>query len=79
MWIKAGNKQSQVAKAAFFIPRMEIDMNTEKMTSFEEAAKPLIKWMAENVHPHHSAIVTCTDAELLMSECVVKTEEFLKD
>ncbi|WP_155403091.1 hypothetical protein [Hafnia alvei] len=54
-------------------------MNTEKMKSFEEAAKPLIKWLAENVHPHHSAVVTSTDAELFMSECVVKTEEFLKD
>lgn len=54
-------------------------MTKEQYESFEAAAKPLIKWLAENAHPHHSAIVTCTDAELLMSECVVKTEEFLKD
>lgn len=54
-------------------------MTKEQYESFEVAAKPLIKWLAENVHPHHSAVVTSTDAELFMSECVVKTEEFLKD
>ncbi|MEL5258416.1 MULTISPECIES: hypothetical protein [Serratia] len=47
--------------------------------SFEEAAKPLIKWLAENVHPHHTAIVTSNRAELLMGESVVNTDEYLKD
>ncbi|TGC26304.1 hypothetical protein CQJ27_09085 [Escherichia sp. E1130] len=47
--------------------------------SFAEAAEPLIKWMAENVHPHHSAIVTSTGAELLMSERVHNTDKYLKD
>lgn len=46
---------------------------------FEEAAKPLIKWLAESVHPHHTVIVTSTHAELLQGEHVVNTEEFLKD
>ncbi|MBL0880613.1 hypothetical protein [Serratia ureilytica] len=47
--------------------------------SFDEAAKPLIKWLAENVHPHHTAIVTSNRAELLMGESVVNTDEYLKD
>lgn len=47
--------------------------------SFAEAAEPLIKWMADNVHPHHSAIVTSTGAELLMSERVHNTDKYLKD
>ncbi|MBP1129370.1 hypothetical protein JOE25_000913 [Serratia sp. PL17] len=47
--------------------------------SFEEAAKPLIKWLAENVHPHHTAIVTSNRAELLMGESVINTDEYLKD
>lgn len=51
----------------------------ESEKSFNEAAEPLIKWLAENVHPHHSAIVTRTDAELLSSEVCHRTEEFLKD
>jgi hypothetical protein len=37
----------------------------EQQKSFEEAARPLIKWLCENVHAHHSAIVTPTNAELL--------------
>lgn len=65
--------------ADFFILRMEIDMNTEKMTSFEEAAKPLIKWLAENEHPHQTAIVSSTHAELLESKLAFPTEEFIKD
>ncbi|ELY2818884.1 hypothetical protein SMC58_002778 [Cronobacter dublinensis] len=47
--------------------------------SFEEAARPLIKWLAENANPHSSVIVTSTDAELLTGEMVVKTDEYLKD
>ncbi|HIF0144886.1 TPA: hypothetical protein ACXV43_004187, partial [Yersinia enterocolitica] len=56
----------------------EIPMN-EKQISFEEASKPLIKWLAENVHPHHTVIVTSTGAELMMGEMSFPTEEFLKD
>ncbi|NIG76770.1 hypothetical protein F3J34_24700 [Klebsiella sp. Ap-873] len=50
----------------------------EKKVSFEEVAKPMIKWLAENVHPHHSVIVTSTHAELLEGQQSVSTEEFLK-
>lgn len=51
----------------------------ESDNTFNEAAKPLIKWLAENVHPHHTAIVTSTRAELLEGQSVVNTEEYLKD
>lgn len=54
------------------------EMSKEKQESFEAVAKPLIKWLAENVHPHHTVIVTSTHAELLEGEIVVETEEFLK-
>lgn len=57
----------------------DYEMSKEKQESFEAAAKPLIKWLAENVHPHHTVIVTSTHAELLEGEIVVETEEFLKD
>lgn len=45
-----------------------------------EAAKPLIKYLCENHHPHVTCIVTPTGVELLegiMSN--PKVEEFLKD
>lgn len=54
-------------------------MTEEKKSSFEEAAKPLIKWLAENVNPHHQAVVTSTDAELLSTECFIKNDSFVKD
>ena len=41
----------------------------KKSQAFEEAARPLIKWMAENVHPHHTTVVTATGAELLEGQC----------
>jgi hypothetical protein len=35
---------------------------------FEEAARPLIKWLCENWHPHVKVIVTPVGAELLSGE-----------
>ena len=51
----------------------------EQDASFNEAAEPLIKWLAENVHPHHTVIVTSTGAELLQSEKSHLTDKFLVD
>lgn len=46
---------------------------------FEEAARPLIKYLAENHHPHTTCIVTNTDAEILEGIKCIKTDEYLKD
>ena len=43
-------------------------MNKEQTESFNEAARPLIQWLCENVNPHHSAIVTPIGAELLAGQ-----------
>ena len=50
----------------------------EKIT-FEEAVKPLMKWLCENSHPHTTVIVSSTTAELLEGVKSVKTDEFLID
>lgn len=47
--------------------------------TFEEAAKPLIKWLVENVNPHSTAVVDCTGAVLYSAEKSFQTEEYLKD
>lgn len=52
---------------------------SDKIQSFEEAAKPLIKWLNDNANPHSTAIVTTTSAELLSGEIVIKCEDFIKD
>lgn len=44
-----------------------------------EAAKPLIKYLAENYHPHIKAIVTSTEVEILEGLAINGTEEFLVD
>ena len=44
-----------------------------------EAAKPLIKYLSENYHPHNICIVDSIGAEVLEGQAVVKTEEFLRD
>lgn len=46
---------------------------------FEDAARPLVQWLAENCHPHTTAVVTSTNAELLVSVEGFETAEYLKD
>jgi hypothetical protein len=45
--------------------------NKEKdhLIPFEKAARPLIKWLCENEHPHVTAIITPTSCELLEGKC----------
>ena len=44
-----------------------------------EAAKPLIKYLAENYHPHVTAIVNCSEVELLEGLARSITNEFIRD
>lgn len=46
---------------------------------FEEAARPLMKWMAESLHPHHTAIIDQSSAELLSGLQRVTTPEYIRD
>ena len=51
-----------------------------KMVEMEEAAKPMIKYLAQNHHPHTTAIVTATGVEIVdgvMSNPNIT--EFLRD
>lgn len=48
--------------------------------TFEAAARPLIKWLCENGHPHHTIIVTPTNAELLEGEITTgQVLDYLQD
>jgi len=51
----------------------------EKRGSFENAAKPLVKWINENSHPHAQVIVNSVMAELVEGQMLVKIEEFIRD
>ena len=54
-------------------------LSKEKTEEMMLAAKPLIKWIAENCHPHCFATVDCASVDL--AECVANeaTKEFLGD
>ena len=51
----------------------------ENQLTFEEAVKPLMKWLCENTNPHTTAIVTGNVAELVEGVKLVKTDEFIVD
>jgi hypothetical protein len=44
-----------------------------------EAAKPLMKWLAENFHPHTMAIVHASRIELLEGIATNSTLEYVDD
>jgi len=48
-------------------------------TSLLEAAKPLMKWMNENCHPHCEATVDQNTVVLTEGITTHRTDEFLRD
>lgn len=54
-------------------------LTKEQIQQFEEAAKPLIKLLAENHHPHVTVIVTSNSAEIVESSAMVKCNDFILD
>ena len=44
-----------------------------------ETAKPLMKWLADNFHPHCSARVDDSSCELVEGIATVRTTEFIRD
>ena len=52
----------------------------KELRELTDSAKPLIKLLAENYHPHHTVIVTSTGVELLEGKMSnPNITEFLKD
>ena len=46
---------------------------------FEEAARPLIRWISENLDPHHKVIVTARTAEIVRGRQMFQTDDYLLD
>lgn len=53
-------------------------LTKEQRSEFEKITKPLIKYLAENYHPHIKIIVDYSSAEILESSSRVVTDEFIK-
>jgi hypothetical protein len=49
----------------------------DQRVQFEEASRPLIKWMAENCHPHTAVLVDSVSAELFEGQLTFCTEQYV--
>lgn len=54
-------------------------LTKEQIAELTEATKPLMKFLAENFHPHVKVIVDSTNAEFLEGSATVQNFEFIKD
>jgi len=54
-------------------------LTKEQIKEFEEASKPLIKWLNDNCNPHTTVIVDSIHSEVLSGVAVFRCEEFLRD
>jgi len=54
-------------------------LSKEQIEKFNEASMPLIKYLAENHHPHVTVIVQSDRAEILESSATVLTREYIVD
>ena len=54
-------------------------LTDEQIKSFEEASKPLIKWLNDHCHPHVVVVVDSGRAELTESAHIFSTEDYWKD
>lgn len=58
---------------------MNNDFDNPTNEKLLEAAKPLIKYLSENWHPHVVCIVDATTAQVFEGQQLVKTTEYLRD
>ncbi len=54
-------------------------LSKDQVKEFEEACKPLVKFLCENCNPHVTVLVEPTGAELVEGSARVKITEFMKD
>jgi len=54
-------------------------LTKEQTAAMLEAAKPLMKWLSDNCHPHCEARVEQGSVELTEGIARQTTEEFIKD
>jgi len=54
-------------------------LTKEQIAQLEEAAKPLMKFLAENFHPHVKVIVESNTAEFVEGSATVKCDDYILD
>jgi hypothetical protein len=56
-----------------------METKEKQRAEFEELVRPIMKWMADNLHPHTKIIIEANSAELLEGDMAVQTNEYLID
>lgn len=54
-------------------------LSKEQIKQLEEVSKPLMKFLAENFHPHVKVIVESNSAEFIEGQATVKCDDFIVD
>ena len=54
-------------------------LNEEERKEFEQAVRPLMKWLSNNCHPHVSVVVDYAGAKLKEDVRTFVTEDYVKD
>jgi hypothetical protein len=54
-------------------------LTEEQKKQFEEKVRPLIKWVAENFHPHVKIILESDRAEILEGSASIVTDDYIPD
>ncbi len=54
-------------------------LTKEQKKEFEEKVRPLMEWMGKNFDPHVKAIIDYSDAEILQSSMMFRTEDYVGD
>lgn len=53
--------------------------NVPNRDEFERIAREMMRWLAENQHPHTHVVITANTAELSEGVCAINTDEYLVD
>ncbi len=54
-------------------------MTRAQRQEFEQLARPLIKFLNDNGHPHMHIVITTSDAEISEGVTAFSTDEYIKD
>ena len=54
-------------------------ISEKQKKEFEAVARPVMKWMSDNCHPHTHAIIDYARAELSEGVFIFPTEDYVKD
>jgi len=54
-------------------------LTEQQHKDFEAITRPVIEWLNNNCHPHVSALIDPTGAELLEGVCAYQTNDYVRD